>query len=237
VKPLRAAYLGKALRLRRERDIVEAYAVWGGIPRYWELAEEFGGRLDEAVDHLVLDPLSPLHQEPDRLLSEEVPSAASLRPILDAVGLGAHRLSEIAGRIGQPATSLSRWMVRLQDLGLIRRVVELESPAHVEVKVRPATNPFLVAVSSLVGVDTYLGVKRKPRQVRVNESHLGGTDLLQGPSGFDPRRFQPPAVERPVARVRGDVTTPFGSSFRLSGTDSTAGPGQRIARFVWTRLS
>jgi AAA+ ATPase superfamily predicted ATPase len=102
---------------------VEAYSVWGGIPRYWELAEEFGSDLDEAVDRLVLDPLSPLHQEPDRLLLEEVPPAAGLRPLLDAIGMGAHRLSEIGGRIGQPATALSRSLTRLQELDLVQREV------------------------------------------------------------------------------------------------------------------
>jgi hypothetical protein len=156
---------------------------------------------------------------------------------LDPEEGGEERVREFFDRLAHRATVLVHQDVQPQDLGLIRRVVELESPAHVEVKVRPATNPFLVAASSLVGVDTYLGVKRKPRQVRVNESHLGGTDLLQGPPGFDARRFQPPAVERPVARVRGDVTTPFGDNIRLSGADSTAGPGQRIGRFVWTRLT
>ncbi len=44
-----------------------------------------------------------LHREPDRLLLEEIPSALEARPILDAIGGGAHRASEIAGRLGRPA--------------------------------------------------------------------------------------------------------------------------------------
>jgi AAA+ ATPase superfamily predicted ATPase len=121
LRPLRAGWIGKALGLRRAVDGVAAYSVWGGIPWNWELAERFAADLERAVDELILDPMGPLHSEPDRLLLEELPSAAALRPLLDAIGAGAHRLSEIAGRIGQPATSLSRPLGRLIELGLVRR--------------------------------------------------------------------------------------------------------------------
>jgi AAA+ ATPase superfamily predicted ATPase len=100
---------------------VELYAAWGGIPRYWELAQELGGEVPAQVDHLVLDPLGPLHREPDRLLLEEIPSALEVRPLLDAIGAGAHRVSEIAGRLGRPATSMARPIERLLGLGLVRR--------------------------------------------------------------------------------------------------------------------
>lgn len=123
LQPLPPGYLGEALDLARPSDTVSAYAVWGGVPRYWELAQPYGRDLALAVDNLVLDPLGPLHAEPDRLLMEELPPAASLRSVLDAVGMGAHRTTEIAARIGQPATSLSRSLARLAAMGLLERSV------------------------------------------------------------------------------------------------------------------
>jgi AAA+ ATPase superfamily predicted ATPase len=123
LQPLPAGWIGQALGLDQPANMVQAYTVWGGIPRYWELAEPFHLDLDRAVEKLVLDPLGPLHREPDRLLLEEMPSAAALRPLLDVIGSGAHRLSEIAGRLGQAATSLSRPMGRLLDLGLVQREI------------------------------------------------------------------------------------------------------------------
>jgi AAA+ ATPase superfamily predicted ATPase len=119
--PLPAGWIGAALGVKDGCKQVEAYAAWGGIPRYWELAEPFGEDVDAAVDALVLDPLGALHSEPDRLLMEETPPATALRPLLDVIGGGAHRLSEIAGRLGLPATALARPMGRLVDLGLVGR--------------------------------------------------------------------------------------------------------------------
>ena len=71
----------------------------------------------------MLDPLGPLHREPDRLLIEEVPSALEARPVLDAIGAGAHRVSEVASRLGRPATSMSRPLDRLIGMGIVRREV------------------------------------------------------------------------------------------------------------------
>ena len=73
------------------------------------------------MDTLVLDPAGPLHLEPDRLLMEEVPPATALRPLLDVIGAGAHRVSEIAGRLGRPAPSLPRPLAALGEMGLVRR--------------------------------------------------------------------------------------------------------------------
>lgn len=123
VLPLPAGWLGEALGLDRPEDVLESHAAWGGIPWYWELAQPFGRRLEAAVDGLVLDPAGPLHHEPDRLLTDEQPGAAALRPLLDVIGAGASRVSEIAGRVGWPATSLGRPLGRLVELGLVRREI------------------------------------------------------------------------------------------------------------------
>ena len=121
VRPLKPGYLREAVPFDQPRDLVSAYALWGGMPRYWELAEPFGADLDGAVDSLVLDPSGPLHGEPDRLLLEELPPATSLRPLLDTIGAGAHRISEIAGRLGRPASSLSKPLASLIEMGFVTR--------------------------------------------------------------------------------------------------------------------
>lgn len=129
LRPIAAGFLGQALGLHGAREVVESWALWGGVPRYWELAAPFSSSSD-AVDALVLDPHGPLHDEPARLLLEETPPAVPLRPLLDAIGAGAHRVSEIAGRVGQAATSLTRALTRLQELDLVVREVPFGEPAR-----------------------------------------------------------------------------------------------------------
>jgi hypothetical protein len=74
-----------------------------------------------AVGHLVLDPLGVLHHEPKRLLLDDMRETAQASSMLALIGQGCHRMSEIAARLGKPATSLTRPLHRLLELGLIRR--------------------------------------------------------------------------------------------------------------------
>ncbi len=121
--PIAARGMEEGLGFKSPREVIENYAIWGGIPRYWELVANRGGPLIDTIDALVLDPLGVLQDEPNRLLHEELPSALILRPILDSIGLGARRLSEIAASLGQPATSLSRPLQRLKDLDFVEKEI------------------------------------------------------------------------------------------------------------------
>lgn len=130
VRPLSPVELAKAFNIKDDpQQIVRLYTAWGGVPRYWELAQntELTDVLKQ-VDRLVLDPLGPLHNEPDTLLMEELPPAIELRPLLDAIGLGAHRLSEIGGRLNRATTALSKPIARLQEMGLIQRETPFGEP-------------------------------------------------------------------------------------------------------------
>lgn len=122
LQPLDVPWLRVALRLRTAETTVEHHTLWGGVPRYWQLAAGRGDPLAAAAQ-LCLDPLGVLHQEPDRLLADDVQDPARSSSVLSLIGRGCHRLTEIAGRLGVPATSLSRPLARLVDLGLIVRDV------------------------------------------------------------------------------------------------------------------
>lgn len=132
--PIEPSFIQRIFGDLGARALVETYAAWGGVPRYWELAVELGDSdVKRQIDELSLDPLGLLHREPDRLLIEELPPALETRPVLDAIGGGVHRLSEIGGRIGRPATSMSRPLERLVEMGLVKREVpfgELEKKSR-----------------------------------------------------------------------------------------------------------
>jgi len=120
VEPLGAGWLGGALGFSRPLDVLEAYALWGGIPLYWELASDYRSSR-EAMQDLVLDPMGVLHAEPRRLLLDDLRETAQAASVLALIGQGCNRISEIATRIEKPVTSLTRPLQRLLELGLIRR--------------------------------------------------------------------------------------------------------------------
>lgn len=113
----------RSVGMAEGQSILDYYTCWGGVPRYWELAQPYGSRHRDAVDALVLSPQGALHNEVNQQLHLELPPAITLRPILDAIALGAHRITEIAEQLHLPATSLPRGIRQLQDLGYIRREV------------------------------------------------------------------------------------------------------------------
>jgi AAA+ ATPase superfamily predicted ATPase len=123
LKPLKPVFASKVCSGKIVPDLVHFYAAFGGIPKYWELANDLSGNLFDKIDHLVLNPLGVLHAEPQRLLIEESPPALELRSILDAIGMGDHKLSNIAGRIGAKVTSMSKPLARIVALGLAQREV------------------------------------------------------------------------------------------------------------------
>jgi hypothetical protein len=143
ISPLSCRWIGQALGLHDPVEAVEAYAVWGGVPRYWEMAAAFRHRRD-AIEHLVLSPLGVLRDEPAGLLLDDLRETTQASSILALVGAGCQRLSEIAGRLGKPATSLTRPLQRLVDLELIRRDVPIGvAPRDTKRTAYRIADPFL----------------------------------------------------------------------------------------------
>jgi AAA+ ATPase superfamily predicted ATPase len=122
VEPLEFGWIARAFPHATRQETLENFSVWGGVPRYWELATEFGS-LNDAVQSLILSPKGVLHNEPRYLLIDDMGDIVQTSSILALIGQGCHRLSEIAARIGKPATSLTRPLAKLQELGLIVREV------------------------------------------------------------------------------------------------------------------
>ena len=129
IGPLPPGCICRAFHLRGGVPAVEAYAVWGAVPRYWELAADHPN-LFVAIQCLALSPLGILHEEPKSLLLDDLRDTAQATSILSLIGRGCHRISEIAGRLGKPATSLSRPLQRLMELDLVKREVPFGSTAR-----------------------------------------------------------------------------------------------------------
>ncbi len=121
IAPLRPGWLTGALNINA-KTALEYYAVFGGIPRYWELAADYPD-LGAAVKDLILDRKGVLHDEPMRLLLDDMKSAVQPYSILTLLGQGCRKVSEIGARLEIPVSSMSRPLALLQDLGYIQREI------------------------------------------------------------------------------------------------------------------
>jgi len=101
---------------------VEEYAVWGGVPRYWELRCDYPD-IRTAIRKVLLDPQGPLMEEPQRLLRDDMRDTVQASTLLTVIGNGANKLSEIASRVGKEACQLSEPLGKLRDLGYVSREV------------------------------------------------------------------------------------------------------------------
>ena len=119
--PIRLPYIQEALSLDA-MNAIEEYAVWGGVPRYWELRENRSS-LADALWHNILSVNGTLYEEPVKLFQDDVKDIVKTSTIMSYIGTGANRLSEIAARCNEPATNLSRPLKKLVDLGFLEKDV------------------------------------------------------------------------------------------------------------------
>ncbi|TAF76387.1 MAG: ATP-binding protein [Bacteroidetes bacterium] len=103
-------------------EAVKEYATWGGVPRYWEIRKNYNS-YEEAIHYAVFDKNGILAEEPMRLFLDDMRSAVQAYSIVNLVGNGNHRISEIANKLEKPTTHFSRPMSNLIEMGYLRKEV------------------------------------------------------------------------------------------------------------------
>ncbi len=102
------------------RESFVRFSLVGGVPKYWEMVRR-GQDSIALAEELFFGSAPAVEFEPSRLLKDEGVSGLTAPAVLEAVGRGAHKPSEIAGRLGTPQTSLSRLLQVLLDWRLLHR--------------------------------------------------------------------------------------------------------------------
>lgn len=102
------------------RDSFVRFAMVGGVPKYWELVHRGQSAVDLATE-LFFGSAPAMEFEPSRLLKDEGVTGLNAQAVLEAVGRGAPKPSEIAARLGVPQTNLSRLFQILLDARLLTR--------------------------------------------------------------------------------------------------------------------
>jgi uncharacterized protein len=128
VKPMAIRYMQEYLSVSAE-EAVREYGIWGGVPRYWELRKRYDS-YDDAVKNSILDQNGLLREEPERLFADELRTSVQAFSILSLIGAGIHRSSEIAARLGKPATYLSPVFGFLVNQGYVKREIPFGEPVR-----------------------------------------------------------------------------------------------------------
>jgi len=95
-------------------------------------------------------------------------------------------IDDFFDRFANRLTVLVQREVSEDRVRLIQRILELEAPAHILSQVVRASQPFIVGLASLVGVDTFLRSPEPLPPTRIDDSRVGTTFLLRAAS-LDPR--------------------------------------------------
>ena len=103
-----------------DMESFERFAMVGGIPKYWEFVEADADAVALA-ESLFFGFSAYMQQEPHQLLRDEGVAGLNALAVLEAVGRGAERPSEIAARLGTKQTNLSRLLQQLLDASMLTR--------------------------------------------------------------------------------------------------------------------
>ena len=123
------------------------------------------------------------------------------------------------------------------NLNLVQRIVEAEKPAHVQAFVRVASQPFMIGLASLLGVNSYLAPEPPRNSATVDVSEIGRYDVVMHMPSLDPRLDNGEAYQeydKPIARIQGPTVAKAGSSVVLDGSASTSPSGTNISSYTWT---
>lgn len=142
LSPIPIHYFREAVACSAQ-EAVEEYAVWGGVPRYWEIRLQSASLL-EAIGYNLLDAQGLLFEEPYRLFIDDMRDIVQASTLLSFIGNGVNRLSEIATRANKPATSLSGPLDKLITLGYIQREIPFgDSPRNSKKGLYKVSDPFM----------------------------------------------------------------------------------------------
>lgn len=113
-----------------EKELIEKYAVTGGIPKYIESFKEEDNIYNEIKNH-VINKQSFLYEEPNFLLQNEVSEVGSYFSIIKSIAAGNRKLGNISSNLSVNPTNLSKYLQTLINLDIIEREVPI-TEANIE---------------------------------------------------------------------------------------------------------
>lgn len=109
---------------KKEKELIEYYAITGGVPKYIELFYD-SDDIYTAIENSVLSKSSFLYDEPNFLLQREVNEVGSYFSIIKTIAAGNRKLSKIATVLELKQTGLTKYLQTLINLDILEREVPI----------------------------------------------------------------------------------------------------------------
>ena len=108
----------------KEKELIEKYAVTGGIPKYIESFKEEDNIFNE-IKNYIMNKQSYLYEEPNFLLQNEVTEVGSYFSIIKSIAAGNRKLGNISSNLSVSPTNLSKYLQTLINLDILEREVPI----------------------------------------------------------------------------------------------------------------
>ena len=126
LKSLKFVNLFKWFPKIKFEDALKIYAVTSGIPKYLEFFE--GKDIENEIAEKFFDSSSFLYNDAINLLSEELRDYSTYFQILEAIGLGYTKITEIGNYAFIEAKDAYFYLKNLMNLGIVERVIPILTP-------------------------------------------------------------------------------------------------------------
>ena len=216
LEPMSYAWFCRALNYEPAEPLsFIRFSLVGGVPHYWKLMPK-GSSIQQA-EELYFQPSAILAEEPTYWIRDEGITGTLPKALLDLIGRGVTKPSELAARLNTAQGNLSRPLALLLDLGFIRRELPFgETPRSTKKVLYTIHDPSLAfyygTFLPLRSRWAHLGTKEKERILDQHAAkqwenfcrnlYLGSARYWEGPVEIDLVVYQPEKKQYLVAECK-----------------------------------
>ncbi len=117
-------YLSEFFPKRSENELIELYAILGGVPKYLELFCD-SKDIFQAIEKNILNKNSFLYEEPRFILQNEVNEPVTYFSILETIANGEHKIGNIASKLNKNVQNITSFISKLIELEILYKDVPI----------------------------------------------------------------------------------------------------------------
>ena len=109
---------------REQNELIELYAILGGVPKYLELFRD-SKDIFQAIEKNILNKNSFLYEEPRFILQNEVNEPVTYFSILETIANGEHKIGNIASKLNKNVQNITSFISKLIELEILYKDVPI----------------------------------------------------------------------------------------------------------------